>query len=158
MTSLPFGFCLPHKLKKYFLLKKRIKRNEGYRGHAYLDQLGNPTIGYGHLILSKEINLLKNKHTKNYLNKIFELDFNKAVNQFNLNYRKNKFKKNIEEVLIEMIFQLGIIGQKKFHKMLRYLKIRKYYMAAFEMKNSLWYKQTPKRVDLLIKHLLSYDR
>ena len=53
-----------------------------------------------------------------------------------------------------MIFQLGIQKQKKFIKMMKYLKAKKLFMAAFEMKNSLWYYQTPKRVDGLIDILL----
>ena len=35
-----------------------------------------------------------------------------------------------------------------------YIEKDKFFMAAFEMKNSLWYKQTPKRVEELIDVLL----
>ena len=35
-------------------LSNRIKKHEGYSRRAYLDQLGNLTIGYGHLIRNKE--------------------------------------------------------------------------------------------------------
>jgi lysozyme len=31
-----------------------LKHEEGYVGHVYLDQVGKPTIGYGHLIRSGE--------------------------------------------------------------------------------------------------------
>ena len=53
-----------------------------------------------------------------------------------------------------MIFQLGIKKQKKFKKMITSLKRKEFYMASLEMMNSLWYKQTPKRVDSLIKILI----
>ena len=53
-----------------------------------------------------------------------------------------------------MIFQLGIKGQRKFIKMNRHLNKKNFFMAALEMKSSLWYKQTPKRVNSLIKVLL----
>ena len=53
-----------------------------------------------------------------------------------------------------MIFQLGINGQKKFLKMNKYLKKGDIFMASLEMVNSLWYIQTPKRVDDLINILL----
>ena len=49
-----------------------------------------------------------------------------------------------------MIFQLGIKNQRKFIKMNGYIEKNNLFMAAFEMKNSLWYKQTPKRVNFLI--------
>ena len=35
-----------------------------------------------------------------------------------------------------------------------YLKQKLYFMAAFEMKNSKWYTQTPKRVNILINIML----
>ena len=56
-----------------------------------------------------------------------------------------------------MIFQLGIKKQKKFVKMNNHIKKNNMFLAALEMKNSLWYKQTPKRVDGLIKLLLKKE-
>ena len=53
-----------------------------------------------------------------------------------------------------MIFQLGIEGQQKFKKMNCYIKKKEFFMAALEMKNSLWYSQTPNRVEGLIRTLL----
>lgn len=141
-------------MKKYLSLKKRIKNNEGYRSSAYKDQLGFLTIGYGHLIKHNEKDLLKKKYSKKFLINVFEIDFNKALKDYKKNYRKYKFHKNIEEVLIEMIFQLGIEGQKKFKKKIKYLIKKQPYMASLEMLESLWYKQTPKRVKMLIKTLI----
>ena len=56
-----------------------------------------------------------------------------------------------------MIFQLGIKKQKKFFKMNKHIKNNNMFLATLEMKNSLWYKQTPKRVDGLIKLLLKKE-
>ena len=66
----------------YHNLKKRIKKNEGFSLKPYTDGLGFLTIGYGHLVLPAEKNLLKNKIFKSELEKIFENDFNKALNGF----------------------------------------------------------------------------
>ena len=63
-------------------------------------------------------------------------------------------KNNIKEMLIEMIFQLGINKQKKFVKMIKHLKNNEPFMASLEMLNSLWYEQTPERVNVLIGVLL----
>ena len=140
-------------MKKYLSLKKRIKNNEGYRSSAYKDQLGFLTIGYGHLIKHNEKYLLKKKFSKNFLTNIFELDFSRALKDYRKNYKKHNFNENIEEVLIEMIFQLGVKGQKKFKKTNKHLIKKQIYMASLEMLDSLWYKQTPKRVKMLIKTL-----
>jgi len=85
---------------------------------------------------------------------LFNLDFNEAVTQYEKHYNKYNFSNNIKDFLIEMIFQLGINGQKKFLKMNKYLKKRQIFMASLEIINSLWYSQTPKRVDYLINILL----
>jgi len=147
-------------LKKYLILKKKIKKNEGFRDSAYVDSLGFATIGYGHLIKSNEKNLLIKKISKKYLLEMFIKDFNKSLKDYEKFYRKKKYNQSIKEVLIEMIFQLGIEKQRKFVRMNGYLKKKQPFMASLEMKNSLWYNQTPKRVDGLIASLLrwNYDR
>ena len=141
-------------MKKYLTLKKKIKKNEGFRDSAYLDSLGFATIGYGHLIDKSEKNLLFKKVPKKYLLKIFIKDFDRSLKDYEKFYRKKKHNQNIKEMLIEMIFQLGIEKQRKFVKMNGYLEKKLLYMAALEMKKSLWYRQTPKRVDGLITFLL----
>ena len=138
----------------FLKLKKRIKKNEGFRNKAYIDSLGYPTIGYGHLIKKNQKHLLKNTHSKKELSNLFEQDFNIALSGYFLLYKKKNYSQNIAEVLIEMIFQLGVEGQKKFIKTNDHIENNNLYMAAFEMKSSLWYKQTPKRVNFLIKILL----
>ena len=141
-------------MNKYLILKKRIKINEGFRNTAYSDSLGFPTIGYGHLIKENEKRLLKGSFSKKDLISFFNLDFAKALKDYEKVYRKKNHQQHIKETLIEMIFQLGIKKQKKFIKMNKHIKCNNLFMAALEMKNSLWYKQTPKRVDLLICLLL----
>jgi len=138
-------------------LKNRIKTNEGFRNGPYLDQLGNLTIGYGHLILKSEKKTLNKKMSRARLNKLFEKDFDRAVLAFNANYKKNNYSKKINEILIEMIFQLGIKKTKGFKKFNYFLKCGKNHMAALEMMNSLWYSQTPKRVEQHISRLLCFN-
>ena len=141
---------------KHTELKKRIKKHEGFRNKVYLDQLGHPTIGYGHLVKKSDKIIIKKKYSKKYLTNLFEEDFNKALRNFNYHYPYLKMKKNFQGVLVEMIFQLGIKKTLKFKKFNFYLKNQQTYLAALEMINSLWYLQTPKRVDNLIKILLNY--
>ena len=156
-ASPQLGSCPQHSLKKHLTLKNKIKKNEGFRDTAYLDSLGYATIGYGHLIKPNEKHLLIKKISKKDLLKIFIKDFNGCLNSYEKFYRKKKHDKNIKEVLIEMIFQLGADKQSKFIKMNKYLKKKQLFMASLEMKNSLWYKQTPKRVDGLITSLLRWS-
>ena len=142
----------------YLALCKKIKKNEGYRNASYLDQLGYPTIGYGHLIKKNEKKLFKKKYSKQYLNKIFIHDLNNAIIDFKKNYNPNKIPNHIQEILIEMIFQLGIKNVLKFKKFNFHLRQKKYYLAALEMLDSRWYLQTPKRVEKHITALLFHDK
>ena len=135
----------------YYNLKKRIKSNEGFSSKTYKDKLGHITIGYGHLILSNESILLKNKIHKKTLDEIFDKDFKKALNNFNKKLKFLTSNKKEAELLIEMIFQLGIKGCLKFKNLLKNMRKGNKYLVCFEMMNSLWYNQTPKRVKKLIK-------
>ena len=144
-------------MEKFLLLKNKIKKNEGFRSKPYLDSLGHPTIGYGHLITKKEKKIFQAKFSKKFLSELFDKDFSKALMAYKNNFNYKKHSKNTKEVLIEMIFQLGIKKQKKFIKMNKHLQNNNMFLAALEMKNSLWYKQTPKRVDGLIKLLLKKE-
>ena len=95
------------------------------------------------------------KQNKALLNKIFEKDFNKALISFNKHFnspRARSRKKN--ELIIEMIFQIGIKGVLKFKKMIKQIEDNNNHLAALEMMDSLWYLQTPRRVENLINYFL----
>ena len=134
----------------YQNLKKRIKKNEGFSSKPYKDQLGFLTIGFGHQILSNEKHLLNKKTNKTELEKVFINDFNKALNDFNVFLKPLSSNTKESELLIEMVFQIGIEGVLKFKKLLLNLTKGNKYLVCFEMMNSLWYKQTPHRVKNLI--------
>ena len=145
-------------MSRFKKLKLRIKKNEGYCNQIYFDQLNHKTIGYGHLIKENEKFLPNKNYSNKYLTALFENDFKKALNDFTKNHDINHMPNNIQEVLIEMIFQLGITKFLDFKKFNKHIKKKKLYLAALEMLDSLWYHQTPKRVEVLIKVLLQLKR
>ena len=138
----------------YLSLKLRIKKNEGFSSCSYKDQLGNYTIGYGHLIRKKEIVLFKKKIKVSFFQNLFENDFKTALDDYNKHFRKYSFSQNIKELIVEMIFQIGIQNVLSFKKTLRHIRKNNKFLAALEMMDSIWYKQTPLRVENLIKHFL----
>ena len=139
-------------------LKKRIKKNEGFSISPYKDQLGHLTIGYGHLILPYETHLTANRNTKAKLKEIFIQDFNRAVNDYKKFIKQKTHNKKDEELLIEMIFQMGAKRVLKFKKLLLNIRKNNKHLVCFEMMNSLWYSQTPNRVKSLINIFLRNDR
>ena len=141
----------------YRNLKKRIKLNEGFSLKPYKDQFGYQTIGYGHLILSNEKILLKKNLQKKEFEKIFEKDFKKALSNFNNKLKSITSNKKDTELLIEMVFQLGIKGCLKFKNLLKNMRKGNKHLVCFEMMDSLWYKQTPYRVKALIEIFLNNE-
>ena len=131
--------------------------NEGFSSKPYKDQLGYLTIGYGHLILSNEKILLKKQIHKKELEEIFERDFKKALKNFNNTLKSLTSNKKEAELLIEMIFQLGIKGCLKFRNLLKNMKQGNKHLVCLDMMDSLWYKQTPYRVKTLIKKFLNNE-
>ena len=55
----------------------------------------------------------------------------------------------VQGVIIEMTYQIGTSGMLKFKKMIANMKDSNWKEAADEMKNSLWYRQTPGRCERL---------
>ena len=60
-----------------------------------------------------------------------------------------------EEIIIEMIFQLGKTGVSKFKNMWKALSGLEYSVAASEMLDSRWAKQTPNRAKAMSAEMAS---
>ena len=70
--------------------------------------------------------------------------------------QKNHNKKD-QELLIEMVYQMGAKRVLKFKKLISNMKKNKRHLVCFEMMDSLWYTQTPNRVKNLIKAFLKNE-
>ncbi len=121
-------------------LKERIKRHEGCRLFPYRDTEGHLTIGYGH-------NLEEGISQKTAEFMLIE-DINNAIKDFELRIPE-EVKKNLtpegKEVLIEMIFQMGINKVLGFKKTLEAIKEKDPERAYKEMLDSKWARQCPNR-------------
>ena len=129
----------------YEELMNRIKLAEGFVPKVYKDSLGYRTIGYGHLCKDDEIWEDDKEYKKEDLEFVFKTDFNNALAHANSLTSGIDLNEKAKEVIIEMIFQLGIGGVMKFKMMWKALKEKNYQEAADQMLDSLWAKQTPNR-------------
>jgi lysozyme len=121
-------------------LIEKIKHSEGYVGMPYKDSLGKPTIGYGTLLpLTKEESELLLTHRLS--EKIKEL---RVYEPF-----VSELPANVQDVISEMCYQLGVGGVLKFKKMWNALKVGNYNEASRQMMDSVWAKQTPNRAKKL---------
>jgi len=133
----------------YEELKTQIKEHEGFVPRVYKDSLGKRTIGYGHLCVESEQWDDDKEYTKEELELVFDKDFDEALKNAESLIGDRPVNFIAKQVLIEMVFQLGIGGVGKFKKMWSALDNEDYGEASFQMMDSLWAKQTPKRAEKL---------
>ena len=131
-------------------LIEKIKENEGFSNKVYEDTLGYSTVGYGFLLAAltaDELALNGGKYepmSKETADKILELKLEKltAAVFATFDWLKDK-PKNVQEVVIEMAYQLGVSKVKKFVTTMHYIRTGEYEAAYQSGMNSLWAKQTP---------------
>jgi len=125
-------------------LKERIKRHEGKRNIPYLDSEGILTVGYGR-------NLRDVPFTDHEIDALFDTDFKRALvtaQAFKVYENLNSVRQG---VLVEMIFQMGGAGVKKFKRFLAASIKKDWQLAHYEMLDSKWRQQTPKRAKKLAR-------
>ena len=124
-----------------------VKKHEGYRNKVYLDTLGKRTVGVGHLCVEDFWEDDK-EYEEKFLMAILEHDLQTAIKGAKDLMSENgcmDMDEIAEEIIIEMIFQLGKTGVSKFKNMWKHLSALEYSDAASEMLDSRWAKQTPNR-------------
>jgi lysozyme len=128
-------------------LLQSVKKHEGYRNKVYLDTLGKRTVGVGHLCVEDFWEDDK-EYEESFLMEILEKDLQNAIKGAKDLMSENgcmDMDEIAEELIIEMIFQLGKTGVSKFRNMWKHLSALEYASAASEMLDSRWAKQTPNR-------------
>ena len=128
-------------------LLQSVKKHEGYRNKVYLDTLGKRTVGVGHLCVEDFWEDNK-EYEEKFLMTILEHDLQTAIKGAERLLKDCPVLDDLaKEIIIEMVFQLGETGVSKFKNMLKALKQDppEYSVAAIEMLDSKWAKQTPER-------------
>ena len=120
-------------------LLEKIKHHEGFVEHVYDDSLGIPTIGYGFAI--KDLILDEDIAEDILMRKLERLKRN-ANSRFQW---LQDMPQEVQAVVLNMCYQLGVTGVSKFRKAISALQEGEWQEAADEMLDSLWARQTPNR-------------
>ena len=134
-------------------LLESVKKHEGYRNKVYLDTLGKRTVGVGHLCVEDFWEDDK-EYEEKFLMTILEHDLQTAIKgakELMEDHGCADIDEQAEEILIEMVFQLGKNGVSKFKNMWKALAEKNYIGASYEMLDSRWAKQTPNRANAMAK-------
>ena len=124
-------------------LAEFIARHECRAGkpdlRMYLDSLDIETIGYGHNLRDKPI-------TKAAADQIFRDDLTDIQLEVTHAFPwYTDLTQPRQWVILDMTFNLGLAGLKKFVKFLQAVELGNYDTAADEMLDSLWAKQVKDR-------------
>jgi lysozyme len=120
--------------KKMETLAQRIERHEGRRNKSYKDSKGILTAGIGR-------NLEDVAFTDEEVDLMFKNDLARAREAAETFFVYQHLTDVRREVLIEMIFQMGIGGVGKFKRFLRAAQARDWEGARNEMLDSKWYRE-----------------
>ena len=119
-------------------LPQRIERHEGRKRKSYKDSVGKLTAGIGR-------NLEDVAFTDEEIDLMFKNDLARAKRGAETFYLYEMVNDIRREVLIEMVFQMGLKGVGKFKKFFRAAQARDWETSHKEMLDSKWAKQTPAR-------------
>jgi len=138
----------------YNKLLESVRKHEGYRNKVYLDTLGKRTVGVGHLCVEDFWEDNK-EYEESFLMEILQKDLQGAIDGAENLCEDLKISDNAKIIIIEMIFQLGKTGVSKFRNMWKALQQDppSYSVAATEMLDSRWAKQTPNRAKEMSDHM-----
>jgi len=120
-------------------LLKRIKEHEGFRSRVYKCTEGFDTIGYGFAIKDLE---LDEDIAKEILMRKVEKLIKRVRTRFDW---LDSVPHEVQGVLVEMSYQMGLSGVSKFKKALHAMQMFQWKLAATELLDSRWAKQTPNR-------------
>jgi lysozyme len=141
---------------------EQLKIDEGVVYEIYLDHLGYPTLGVGHLILEGDLEHGQNVGTKvseERVKTLFTLDLNTAISECEVLYDDcwDKFPEEVQEILVNMLFNMGRPRLSKFKKMNAALREGDWKTASVEGQDSLWYRQVGNRANRLMSRLESIE-
>ena len=128
-----------------------IKQHEGYVGIVYKDSLGIDTIGYGFAIKDLELD-------EDICDIILERKLRALSDSIHLKFSWFKYMPpEIQDIVTEMCYQLGVGGFSRFKKTIAYLQNKQFKEASVEMLDSRWAEQTPNRAKELSNRVKEVD-
>ena len=139
-------------------LFEQLKIDEGVKYEIYKDHLGYPTFGVGHLILESDPEYGQEDGTpvsEERVNEAFKYDSDLAESECVALFG-NEFmlwKDEVQEVCVNMMFNLGRTRLSKFKNFREALEDKDYARAAVEGRDSLWYRQVGNRAERLMLRL-----
>jgi len=139
-------------------LREELKIDEGVKYEIYLDHLGYPTFGIGHLVRSIDPESgceVGTSVTEHRVNEAFDEDIKIVLEDCERLYPFSFFDlpEEVQLIIANMMFNMGYSRLSKFVGMHRAVEAKDWNTAADEMVDSRWYRQVPNRAKRLVERM-----
>jgi GH24 family phage-related lysozyme (muramidase) len=136
---------------------EQLKIDEGVEYEIYLDHLGYPTFGVGHLVLESDEEHGQEVGTpisEQRVKDLFEKDLDTAISECIALYGESTwtmdFPDEVQEILVNMMFNMGRPRLSQFKNFRKALEDQNWAKAAEEGRDSNWHKQVYHRAERLM--------
>tara|TARA_B100001093_G_scaffold25279_2_gene22303 strand:+ start:6395 stop:6838 length:444 start_codon:yes stop_codon:yes gene_type:complete len=134
-------------------LREQLKIDEGVKYEIYLDHLGYPTFGIGHLVTEADEEHGKpvgTPITEQRVNAVFDSDVAIYMSEAKKVFPNlTELPSEAQEVIVNMTFNMGAPRLSKFKKFIAGVNNSDWNTAAVEMMDSRWAKQVGNRAERL---------
>ena len=138
-------------------LREQLEIDEGVVHEIYLDHLGYPTFGIGHLVTDTDPEYGANVGTKvdeARCIEAFDKDVETVIADCHILYPDfDDLPEEVQQIVANMMFNMGRPRLSKFKGMKRGVDAKDWNRAADEMVDSRWYVQVGKRAERLVERM-----
>ena len=138
-------------------LRMELEYDEGCKYEIYLDHLGLPTFGIGHLVTEDDPEHGQEVGTavsEERVIEVFEKDVQVTIDECKKLYDDwFDLPEEAQLIIANMMFNMGRPRLSAFKGMKRGVDARDWNAAADEMVDSKWYKQVTNRADRLVTRM-----
>jgi len=138
-------------------LREELKIDEGVKYEIYLDHLGLPTFGIGHLVIDRDPEFeapVGTPVSEDRVNECFDQDVEIMLGECRKLYEDfDDLPEEAQLIIANMMFNMGRPRLSKFKGMKRGVDARDWNAAADEMVDSRWYRQVTNRADRLVQRM-----
>jgi len=137
---------------------EQLKIDEGVVNEIYLDHLGYPTFGVGHLVLESDPEHGQEVGTpisEDRVKECFEKDLDTAISECVALYGEgfNDWPDEAQQVVVNMMFNMGRTRLGGFKNFRAALEESDWERAGKEGRDSKWYRQVTNRAERLMERL-----
>ena len=142
-------------------LRKQLEIDEGVKYEIYLDHLGYPTFGIGHLVIPSDKEYREDVGTRvseERVRECFDKDVESVLRDCTLLYKDfYELPEEAQQIIANMMFNMGYTRLSKFKGMKKGVDAKDWNKAADEMVDSRWYKQVTNRANRLVERMRNIE-